>query len=88
MSAPRGRAVRGRRLSSRLELDVGDPAAAIPSISDGHLRVIWQDYSGGITDDPHIARYVIGALVLVLLLVVALWLCRTEDQRAGLRRTL
>jgi len=75
----------GDEFGGRLELDVGDPAAAIPGIPDGHLRVIWEAYSGGITDDPHIARYVVGALVLVLLLVVALWLCRVEDQRAGVR---
>jgi hypothetical protein len=62
----------GDEFGGRLELDAGDPAALIPGLPAGHLRVIWADYSGGVTEESDTARYIVGALVLVGLLVAAL----------------
>ena len=67
----------GDEFGGRLELDVGDPAALIPDLPAGHLRVIWDDYEGG-ADTAHAARYVVGAVVLVALLVAALWASATR----------
>jgi hypothetical protein len=62
----------GDEFGGRLEMDVGDPTALIPGVPAGHLRVIWTDYSGGITEESHTGRYVIGGLVLALLLALVL----------------
>lgn len=62
----------GGEFGGRLELDVGDPATLVPALPDGHLRVIWSDYSGGADRDAHWTRYVVGTVVLVLLLLFAL----------------
>lgn len=56
----------------RLELDVGDPAALVPGLPDGHLRVVWSDYTGGVDRDSEWTHYVVGDLVLLLLLLLAL----------------
>lgn len=62
----------GDEFGGRLELDVGDPSALIPGIPDGHLRVVWSEYTGG-ADDVHAGRYAVGGVVLGLLLALALW---------------
>jgi hypothetical protein len=73
----------GDEFGGRLELDVGDPAALIPGIPAGHLRVIWPDYEGG-ADEVHVARYAIGGIALLLLLLAALWM-NTDAARVPLR---
>ena len=55
-------------LPGRLELDVGDPAFAIPGLPDGHLRVVWDEYSGGAGQGPKRARNTLGSAVLLGLL--------------------
>ena len=60
------------QFGGRLELDVGDPAALVPALPDGHLRVVWADYAGGADRDAEWTRYAVGAFVLVLLLLFAL----------------
>jgi hypothetical protein len=62
----------GEEFGGRLELDVGDPAALIPGLPDGHLRVIWADYDGAV-EEVHVGRYLVGGVVLVALLLAALW---------------
>ena len=56
----------------RLELDVGDAAALVPALPDGHLRVVWPEYEGGADRDGEWTRYALGAFVLVLLVLLAL----------------
>jgi hypothetical protein len=63
-------------LPGRLELDVGDPAADIPGLPDGHLRIVWEDYEGGAGQGPKRARNVVGSAVLLGLLVLALLINR------------
>lgn len=65
----------GAEFGGKLELDVGDPAALIPNLPDGHLRVIWPNYEGG-ADEAHVGRYAIGGIMLVLLLLLAGWMNR------------
>lgn len=60
----------GDEFGGRLELDVGDPSALVPGLPDGHLRVVWADYTGG-AQDAHVGRYIVGVVVLVLLLLLA-----------------
>lgn len=63
-------------LPGRLELDVGDPAAEVPGLPEGHLRVVWDDYDGGAGQGPERARNALGSVVLLGLLVLALLLNR------------
>jgi len=64
-----------------LELQVGDPATLVPSIPDGHLRVVWAASDGGATRDVHGPRYAIGSTVLLLLLAFALGATRQVRNR-------
>jgi hypothetical protein len=65
-------------LPGRLELDVGDVAAEIPGVPDGHLRVVWDDYEGSAGQGPKRSRNLLGSAVLVALLALALLLNRDE----------
>jgi hypothetical protein len=67
-----------------LELQVGDPATLVPSLPDGHLRVVWPAYGGGPDRDAHAARYASGSTVLLLLL--GLVLVANQPQRRPRRR--
>jgi hypothetical protein len=67
-------------LPGRLELDVGDPATPVPGLPDGHLRVVWSDYTHEL-DSGKFARYCIGAFVLAALL--ALMLRALSERRAA-----
>lgn len=60
----------------RLELHVGDVEAPVPGLPEGHLRVVWNDYSGGNTRGLTNARYALGGGVLLVLLGFALTLVR------------
>jgi hypothetical protein len=53
----------------RLELDVGDPDTLVPTLPEGHLRVVWSDYNGGPDRDAEWTHYAIGDVVLALLLL-------------------
>ncbi|HEX2040962.1 MAG TPA: hypothetical protein VHF47_14655 [Acidimicrobiales bacterium] len=55
-----------------LELDVGDPGSPVPSLPDGHLRVVWDDHRGGPSHEAENARYALGTAVLLALLALAL----------------
>jgi hypothetical protein len=65
-----------------LELQVGDPATPVPGLPDGHLRVIWGDFSGGVDRDAHWPRYASGSMVLLLLLGFALAANRSVPRAA------
>ncbi len=66
------------RPDARLELHVGDPAAPIAGLQNGHLRVVWADYSGGPTQSAKYARYALGTGVLLVLLGFAMSLARRD----------
>lgn len=63
---------------AHLELDVGQPGVSLPGIPDGHLRVLWDDYEGGPPEGAQAARYTMGGLVLLVLLLSALSLIRPK----------
>lgn len=68
-------------LPGRLELDVGDPDVTVAGLPDGHLRVVWDQYSGGAGQGPRRSRNVFGSVVTLGLIVVAL-LSIGREQRA------
>ncbi|MGH2380802.1 MAG: hypothetical protein ACRDG7_06225 [Candidatus Limnocylindria bacterium] len=55
-----------------LELDVGDPDMPVVGLPDGHLRVTWDSFDGGVPETAKWTRYAIGAVVLAGLLLGAL----------------
>jgi hypothetical protein len=59
-------------LPGRLELNVGDEATPVVALPDERLRVVWDDFTGGGQKDPTWARYTVGTVVLVILLLLAL----------------
>jgi hypothetical protein len=67
-----------------LELDVGDPASPVPSLPDGHLRVVWDDRRGDSPEAPERARNALGTGVLVALLVLAAAAVRAERPQIGI----
>jgi hypothetical protein len=68
-----------------LELDVGMEGVPIPGVPQGHVRALWTSYRSQV-DDPGPARYAIGVLVLLALLVGAFVLAQREPGRTGRRR--
>lgn len=70
------------RPGARLELHVGDAEAPTPGLPEGHLRVVWADYSGGHTRAVTNARYVWGTGVLLVLLGFALALVRRDTPKS------
>ena len=68
-------------LPGRLELDVGDIAADLPGVPDGHLRVVWEDYEGSAGQGPKRARNALGSAVLVGLVTLGLVLNRDAAGR-------
>lgn len=71
------------RPDARLELHVGDPAAAIADLPDGHLRVVWANYSGSTAKSAKYARYALGTGVLLVLLGFAIALARRDAPQAN-----
>jgi hypothetical protein len=65
-----------------LELHVGDPASPVPSLPDGHLRVVWDERRGDSPEAPERARNALGTGVLVALLALAVAAGRAERPRA------
>jgi hypothetical protein len=55
-------------VNGSVELVVGDPDVPLPSLTNGHLRVVWSDYDGGHDRSATNARYAFGTCVLLLLL--------------------
>ena len=66
------------RDGARLELVVGDPAFPVFGLQDGHLRVVWPDYTGGHSRSTTYARYAWGGGVLLALLGFAIAVTRRE----------
>lgn len=66
------------RPGARLELHVGDVAAPVAGLQNGHLRVVWADYSGGHVKSVAYARYALGTGVLLVLLGFAVLLARRD----------
>jgi hypothetical protein len=58
-------------LAGRLELNVGDEMTPVPGLPDAHLRVVWDQFTGGAQKDPTWTRYAAGATVLAILLALA-----------------
>lgn len=71
------------RPDARLELHVGDPAAPVAGLQDGHLRVVWADYSGGPTKAGKYARYAWGMGILLVLLGFAIAMARRDAPGAS-----
>jgi hypothetical protein len=66
------------RPDARLELHVGDAASPVGGLQDGHLRVVWAEYSGGHVKWVAYARYALGSGALLVLLGFALALVRRD----------
>jgi hypothetical protein len=66
------------RRDARLELHVGDVAAPVAGLPDGHLRVVWADYSGGDVKSVAYARYALGTGTLLVLLGLAVAMARRD----------
>ncbi len=66
------------RPGARLELHVGDVAAPVAGLQEGHLRVVWADYSGGPVKSAAYARYALGTGALLVLLGFAVALARRD----------
>jgi hypothetical protein len=63
-------AEKGLAKDSKLELDVGDPRMSpLPNVPSGHIRVLWQSFSGHISDHSSTLSYILGDLVLLGLLI-------------------
>jgi hypothetical protein len=71
-------------LPGRLELEVGadEPGGEVPALPDGHLRVVWEDYSGGASQVPRRTRNVLGTGTLVTLLALAGLAVKREEASA------
>ena len=70
-------------LPGRLELNVGDEQTPVVGLPDRHLRVVWDDYSGGAETTPKWTRYAVGSTVLGAVLTMLLLLNSSEVRRPG-----
>jgi hypothetical protein len=70
-------------LPGRLELNVGDEQTPVSGLPDGHLRVVWDEYSGGAETTPKWTRYAVGGVVLAAVLGMLLLANAAEVRRAG-----
>jgi hypothetical protein len=64
-----------------LELHVGDEASPLPMLPDGHLRVVWAERSADHSDAAELARYLLGAGLLLALLALVASAVHSEDRR-------
>ena len=64
---------------ARLELHVGDPEFPLPGIENGHLRVVWSDYTGGHGRTRDYARYGWGGTILIILIGFAVVAVRRHE---------
>jgi hypothetical protein len=74
-------------LPGRLELNVGDEQTAVAGLPDEHLRIVWDEYSGGAEMTPKWTRYAVGSVVLVAVLGMLLLTNLREVRRALSRPT-
>ena len=66
---------------AKAELDVGDPDLdPVVGLPDGHLRVVWNQTTGAVPKDGHIARYLLGSVVLVMFLIAGFGLIRRDER--------
>jgi hypothetical protein len=72
-------------LPGRLELNVGDEQTPVVGLPDEHLRVVWDEYSGGADTTPKWSRYAVGSVVLVAVLGMLLLANASEARRAARR---
>ena len=70
-------------LPGRLELNVGDEQTPVVGLPDEHLRVVWDEYSGGAETTPKWTRYAVGSVVLVAVLGMLLLANAREPRRVG-----
>jgi hypothetical protein len=70
-------------LPGRLELNVGDEQTPVVGLPGTHLRVVWDDYSGGAETTPKWTRYAVGSAVLVAVLAMLLLLNARDVRQAG-----
>ena len=63
----------------RLELAVGDESSPVPALRDGHLRLVWEDFSGGAGQGPKRARNALGSGVLLGLAALGILAVRREQ---------
>ncbi len=66
-----------------LELVVGSDATPIPGAEQGTLEATWPEFSGEAPAGGHLARYIVGAIVLVVLLGLALASVRDRERVDG-----
>jgi hypothetical protein len=62
-----------------LKLHVGDPEFPLPGIKNGHLRVVWSDYTGGHGRTRDYARYGWGGTILIILIGFAVVAVRRHE---------
>lgn len=72
--------------SARLELDVGREGTEVAGLPNGHLRILWTDYQGAVPKTGHNARYALGSVVLLVMLIAALALNRNRPDVDGTSR--
>lgn len=65
-----------------VELNFGDPEFPVPGIANGHLRVVWPNYTGGHGRVRDYARYAWGGTILIILLAFAI-VGNRQDTRNG-----
>ncbi len=63
----------------RLELAVGDESSPVPALRHGHLRVVWEDFSGGAGQGPKRARNALGSGLLLGLAALGIVAVRREQ---------
>jgi hypothetical protein len=60
-----------------VELHVGDATSLIPTLPDGHLRLVWDERDGDSPEAPERARHLLGGVVLLTLITAALAAARS-----------
>ena len=70
-------------LRGRLELNVGDEQTPVVGLPDEHLRVTWDEYSGGAETAPKWTRYAVGSVVLAAVLGMLMLANLREGRRAS-----
>jgi hypothetical protein len=70
-------------LPGRLELNVGDEQTPVVGLPDDHLRVVWDEYTGGAETTPKWTRYAVGSVVLAALLGMLMLVNLRDPRRAS-----
>lgn len=64
-----------------VELDVGDPHTPVDGLPDGHLRVVWDDRSGGSPEGHERSHNALGTVALTALLALVITAIRDDEAR-------